>query len=169
MGDAGGSRRFRVGVTGHRTLARPDEVRAQVDRLLDGLEGPLTAVSSLAEGADRLVAHAVLARPEGRLVALLPLEADDYATDFETDASRQEFNELLAAADEVRVISPGPDDDGTREAAYERACVAVLDRCDLLVALWDGAPGRGRGGTAEMVALAGEREHPVHVVTVERA
>src|SRR5439155_12740709 len=28
------------------------------------------------------------------------------------------------------------------------------DRCDVLIALWDGQPARGRGGTAEVVALA---------------
>jgi hypothetical protein len=158
-----------VGVTGHRAVARPDEVAAVVDALLDGLPGPLTAVSSLAEGADRLVAHAVLARPGGRLVALLPLDVGDYATDFADAGSVREFNELVAAADEVRVIPARPDDDDRREAAYERAGLAVLEGCDLLLALWDGAPGRGRGGTAELVAEARRRGHRLEVVSVERA
>ena len=30
----------------------------------------------------------------------------------------------------------------------------VLDRCDVLVAVWDGQPARGRGGTADIVAMA---------------
>lgn len=150
-------------------MAEPDAVRIAVDRALDGLDGAPTAVSSLAEGADRLVARAVLARPGGRLVALLPLERADYATDFADEASQQEFNELLAAADEVEVISPRPDDDASREAAYERAGIAVLERSDLLLALWDGEPGRGRGGTAELVAEARRRGRPVQVIAVERA
>lgn len=149
-------------------MADPVGVRAAVDAVLDGLGGPLTAVSSLAEGADRLVARAVLDRPDGRLVALLPLATEDYETDFVDLASRQEFNDLLAAADESRVIPVHPDDDASREAAYERAGLAVLDGSDLLLALWDGAPGRGRGGTAELVAEARRQGRAVQVIAVER-
>ena len=73
-----------MGVTGHRDLARPDDVAAEVDAVLDRLVGgtyqKVVAVSGLAEGADRLVARRVLARG-GRLVALLPLEPADYISD----------------------------------------------------------------------------------------
>ena len=104
---------------------------------------------------------------ELKTVAVLPFEVPDYATDFASDASRQEFNELLAAADEVLVMPADPGA-ASREAAYERAGLAVLDGCDLLLALWDGAPGRGRGGTADLVAEARRRGHPVEVIAVER-
>lgn len=152
-------------------MADPVAVTAELDALLDRLgEGgavALTAVSSLAEGADRLLAWRVLARAEGRLVALLPLDAVDFATDFESAPSVREFNELLAAADEVQVIPTDPAD-ASREAAYERAGLAVLSGCDVLVALWDGEPSRGRGGTAELVAEARRSGHPVQVVQVVR-
>jgi hypothetical protein len=162
-----------VGVTGHRHLARPDAVAAEVDAVLDRLAGGdgrvLVAVSGLAEGADRLVAQRVLVRPGGRLVALLPLAPVDYVADFADAASVQEFTDLLRAADEDEVITGAPSDDWTREAAYERAGHAMLDRCDVLIALWDGTPGRGRGGTADMVFEAGLIGRPVEVITVERA
>jgi len=157
-------------VTGHRVLARPDEVRRAVDETFDDLVGPGAAVdvvSSLAEGADRLVAHAGLDRG-GSLVALLPLAVADYLDDFADEVSRQEFNDLLAAADEVEVIAPTDPDDASREAAYERAGLAVVQRCDVLVALWDGAVGRGRGGTAALVADARAAGRRVQVVAVDR-
>lgn len=161
-----------VGVTGHRALARPDVVAAEVDAVLDRLAGDgertLVAVSALAEGADRLVAQRVLARPGGRLVALLPFAPVDYIADFADPGSVQEFTDLLAAADEEEVITGAPSDDWTREAAYERAGHAMLDRCDVLLALWDGKPGKGRGGTADMVFEAGLIGRPVEVITVER-
>jgi hypothetical protein len=161
-----------VGVTGHRDLARPDEVAVAVDAVLDRLIGDggrtVVVVSALAEGADRLVAQRVLARPGGRLVALLPFAPVDYVADFADAASVQEFTDLLAAADEYEVITGSPSDDWTREAAYERAGHAMLDRCDVLVALWDGEKGRGRGGTAEMVFEANLIGRPVEVVAVER-
>lgn len=163
---------LRVGVTGHRELADPAQVAAAVDAVLDRLVGgtdqTLVAVSSLAEGADRIVARRVLARPGGRLVALLPLDPVDYVADFADVASVQEFTELLGAADQTEVIRGLPTDDWSREAAYERAGRAVLDRCDVLLALWDGQPARGRGGTAELVADARIVDHPVEVVPVER-
>jgi len=154
----------RVGVTGHRALAEPDEVRREVDAVLDGLTEPLTAVSSLAEGADRLVAQAVLDRG-GRLDVVLPLEPADYETDFADAASRAEFHRLLDAADTVTTVPPA----ATREDAYAAAGDAVVAGCDVLLALWDGEPGRGRGGTAEVVAGARAQGRRVEVLTVVRA
>jgi hypothetical protein len=160
----------RVGVTGHRDvvadLAMVDHLDALLDRL--GPRDRLVAVSSLAEGADRLLARRVL-DGGGALEVLLPLPADDYEDDFGSPASHRAFHDLLAAADRVSVIPPGPDDDGTREAAYERAGLAVVEGCDVLVALWDGKPSRGRGGTAEIVAAARAAGRPVEVVDVHRS
>lgn len=162
-----------VGVTGHRALARPEAVAAEVDAVLDRLVAgsgqTIVVVSGLAEGADRLVARQVLARSGARLVALLPFEPVDYVVDFADAASVEEFTDLLAGADEHEVITGAPSDDWTREAAYERAGHAMLDRCDVLVALWDGQPAKGRGGTAEMVFEANLIGRPVEVITVERA
>ncbi len=49
----------------------------------------------------------------------------------------------------------------SREAAYAGAGRAVLDRCDVLIALWDGLPARGLGGTAELVVEARARALPL--------
>lgn len=162
---------LRVGVTGHRALADPATVADAVDRVLAGLRVPGTAVvavSSLAEGADRIVARCVLAGADGRLEVVLPLAVDDYATDFADPTSRTEYDGLVAAASDVTVVPADPADP-SREAAYERAGRAVLDRCDVLLALWDGRPSRGRGGTAEIVEQARTRGLRVEVVAVERA
>ncbi|MEJ7831655.1 MAG: hypothetical protein WKF79_01975 [Nocardioides sp.] len=162
---------LRVGVTGHRALAAPAVVAGEVDRILDGLRSlsrVVIAVSSLAEGADRIVARRVLAGTAGRLEVVLPLAVDDYATDFADPASRIEYDALLAAASGV-VVVPADPTHPSREAAYERAGRAVLDRCDVLLALWDGRPSRGRGGTAEIIAHARACGLRVEVVAVERA
>jgi hypothetical protein len=39
----------------------------------------------------------------------------------------------------------------------------------MLVAIWDGTPSRGLGGTAEVVALAQESGIPVRIVSAARA
>lgn len=160
---------LRVGVSGHRHLADTGgaarAVDAQLDDLLTDPDTTLVAVSSLAEGADRIVAERALARG-GSLDVQLPLPPDDYAEDF--PATTGEFDALLAAARHVTVVPKDRADD-SREAAYERAGHAVLAECDVLLALWDGEPARGQGGTADMVAQARRAGVPVRVVPVERA
>ena len=160
------ARGLHVGVTGHRHLASPDTVARDVDAVLDRLDASsLTAVSSLAEGADRIVARRILARAGGSLHAVLPLEPDDYRTDFAGSHAQDEFDVLLSQAVTVS-LSPRQE---TREAAYEHAGRAVLDSCDVLLALWDGQPARGRGGTAQLVAEATALGKHVEIIPVERA
>ncbi len=160
-----------MAVTGHRALADPPLVETLVDAVVDRLladpaNDAIAVWSSLAEGADRLVVDRVLARGAGRLSVVLPLPADDYEDDFADAASRAEFRALLARADET--ITVGPDEDGSRESAYERAGREVVDRSEVLLALWDGQPSRGRGGTAEIIEYARDRDRVLEVVLVDR-
>lgn len=161
----GGAGTIVLGVTGHRVLPGGEGLAAEVDGAIDDLAGERTVhlLTSLAEGADRLVAHRVLARTGGTIEAILPLERHDYEDDFADDASRHEFHELLGRAEATEVVS-GP----TRTAAYEAAGFAVVDRSEALLALWDGQPARGEGGTAHVVARARDLGHPVRVVAVAR-
>ena len=101
----------RVGVTGHRILTDLDRLREGIDEALRKIEKAfpaegLTLYSSLAEGADQLVAQAVLGRPGGHLMAVLPLPADEYAQDFLTEAGFVEFERLLRHADKILIQSP---------------------------------------------------------------
>jgi len=161
----GGAGSIVLGVTGHRVLPDAAELAHQVDDAIDDLAGDRTVhlLTSLAEGADRVVAHRVLARDGGTIEALLPLEVDDYEADFADEASIDDFRALLAGAERTEVVT-GP----TRTAAYEAAGFAVVDRSEALLALWDGRPARGAGGTAHVVARAQHLGRPVRVVAVDR-
>jgi hypothetical protein len=150
-----------IGVTGHRILAEVDKLEAGLDvvvrRLEEAFPGRWTVLSALAEGSDRLVAHRLLARVGTRLVAVLPLARDDYEGDFATEASRREFADLLALADEVVEVAPR----ASRDEAYEAGGRAVLERADVMVTIWDGQGAQGRGGTGGIVAEARERGLPI--------
>ena len=165
--------RLRIGVTGHRCLstdpAITDLVLAALQRARDLASrvssSPLaiSIVSSLAEGADRLVAQVGLADPTAQLEAILPLPAEDYRSDFVSAESQEEFNTLLARA--VRVVElPAAE---TREESYEQAGRYVVERCDVLIALWDGQQARGRGGTGDIVDWARDRRVPLLWVHTE--
>jgi hypothetical protein len=150
-----------IGVTGHRFLAErerlDDALSGVVARLAHDRPEPWTVLSALAEGADRLATHHLLGHPGCRLVAVLPLAAADYETDFSTPESRAEFRELLGRADEITVVPPQAD----RDLAYEATGRAVLDRSDLLVAVWDGQDCQGVGGTGAVVQAARDRGTPL--------
>ncbi len=120
-------------------------------------------LSCLAEGADRLVASLGVDYLGAELIATLPMAPDDYRQDFETPDSQQQFDELLAAAGKVIVVdgrsSPADQSQGAaRTLQYARAGAYIVEHCDVLIALWDGQPARGIGGTGQLVdwMIAGE-------------
>src|ERR1022692_3253799 len=184
--------RIRIGVTGHRKLDDPAALQALVKKAIDAevekffpeesrrniervRRAGTTAISfrvlsPLAEGADRVVARAVLANPDARLDVVLPLTLEDYLKDFATEESRKEFEELLGRCRKpvflrARRIQDDRRDPGDqaelRREAYEQVGRYVVDHCDALIAVWDGQPSRGRGGTAEIVQYAQEQNRPI--------
>lgn len=181
-----------IGVTGHRVLPDPERIGASVRevlnaRIFDLFDRPLpanrrdvplafTILTPLAEGADRLVAREALKFPRSEIVVVLPLEKEDYARDFTAAESKAEFEELCQKAGRVYSLEPPfPVSAGTaaaspeeeRKRAYEGAGRHVVDHCDVLIAVWDGKPARGRGGTAEVVAYAREKKRPLIVISSE--
>ena len=149
-------------MTGHRILAELEKIDAGVEVSLSRIERefpgePLTVISSLAEGADRIVARHVLARTGARLIVPLPLPESDYVSDFASQESRAEFLSLLQRANHVEKMSSR----ATRDEAYEAAGEYVLNNSDVLVTIWNGQGAQGRAGTGQMVARARERRIPI--------
>lgn len=158
---------LRVGVTGHRNLDSRDDLLPTIHEAVRGLctrlfgtKGPLPPVvvlSALAEGADRLAAKELMAGAGAALEVVLPLSPEDYLSDFGSVESRAEFLQLLGQAAATWQAPASR----TREEAYERAGHRIVDRSDAVVALWDGRPARGRGGTATIVSYAEEHGVPL--------
>jgi hypothetical protein len=152
--------RLTIGVTGHRKLDNTAGIAARVHQVLEqilrssGPESPtLCVVSPLAEGADRVVAREVLRFPGAILEAILPLSKADYVKDFSTPESRAEFESLLSSAGRIIELPPA----STRNDAYFNVGVFVVDNCDILIAIWNGKPATGHGGTGEIVQYARQR------------
>jgi hypothetical protein len=148
---------LRIAVTGHRRLASTPALSTAIDRALDLITDQLRpsirdrcrliVVSALADGADRVVAERALARPGARLEVILPMPEADYVTDFEPTQSLPEFKHLLSKASWVATIPPSR----TRQDAYLAAGRAVIERADVTIAIWDGLPAAGKGGTGDIV------------------
>lgn len=148
----------RVGITGHQSIpaeALPhitDGIRA----FLTELPAPVDGYSSLADGADQLFAQ-ILLDSGGRLHAIIP--AGNYETSFDGDALRQ-YHRLLHEAASVEELPF----DTPSEGAYDAAGHCVVDHSDILLAVWDGEPARGQGGTADAVNYAHTKRLPVHII-----
>jgi hypothetical protein len=148
--------RLIVGVTGHRDLVAAEKpvIETRVRDLFSGLgkqypDFSLHLLSALAEGADSLAAR--VANEEGiPFTVVLPMAQADYEKDFATDSSLSEFKELLARAERVIELLPGTEKIG-RNSQYAQSGLFISNHCQVLLAVWDGKPNDGVGGTAQIV------------------
>jgi hypothetical protein len=147
-----------VGVTGHRDLRDEDvpQLERQVGRVLDEYlrrspATPLMVLSPLAKGADRLVARVALRRG-ARLVVILPMAETLYKEILKEEGSLDGFQELLAEAESVVVISHDSClDDSACKRQYALAGACVARHSHILLALWDGKKEADVGGTGQIV------------------
>jgi len=154
-----------VGFSGHRQLNDAPGVKRAICEVLESLRretaGEWGALSSAAAGADLLFVRSAFELGM-RWEASLPLPL----VDFEQDFSPQEWSEvkaLIARAERVE-IAPVL---SSREDSYLAGGLDVVNRCDVLLAVWDGRPARGKGGTAEIVAFARTSGRPVVIIHSE--
>jgi hypothetical protein len=161
-----------VGITGHRSHSLNSAAAgALTGRLTDNLrlielagrrlladspeffaeEPPrFRLISPLADGADQAAAEAALALG-WELQAILPFERARYRASLEDEPSRVSFDRLLGRAT-IALELPG---DGDGEVGdYVMTGRATVAHSDILIAVWDGEPARGRGGTAEVASQA---------------
>jgi hypothetical protein len=161
-----------VGVTGHRADVLPEgSVSVLRDRIRDVLERieesgralleaerecfaggqpQLRFVSPIADGADQIAAEVALDLGWD-LQAILPFERAHYRASLANHGARERFDDLLRRATCLLEL-PGDPEHGLD--AYVMTGRATVAHCDMLIAIWDGLPPRGRGGTGEVVQLA---------------
>lgn len=145
---------FVIGVTGHRFLTDVEPLRSGIRRayhalLKEAKAADVVLMTGLADGADRLVMQTLLDEPNLRFHAVLPMSEARYRKTFPDAESRAEFDELLAKSDFVTVLPDLP----TADAGYVNLARFLVERSDGLIALYDGEPAQGPGGTAEVVEM----------------
>jgi hypothetical protein len=154
-----------IGITGHTNLT-PASFPLVTDAVRAALTGyasdELAGVTCLTSGSDQLFAHALLDLG-GTLHVVLP--SADYRERLIAPDDLDEFDTLLDRAATVHTM-PFPT---TGPAAYMAASEHMLARVDSLLAVWDGAPSSGYGGTADVVSAARHRGLPVTVLWPEGA
>jgi hypothetical protein len=149
----------RVGITGHRGLG--PEVEERVRELLsEAVRGydpsELVAVSCIADGPDSWFAETALAHG-GRLEVVVP--ATEYRAGL-PEWHHATYDTLVRQAADVHQTGMT---EPTSEA-YQAGNEILVGLVDELLAVWDGRPARGYGGTADAVDHAERTGVPVRVL-----
>lgn len=150
---------MRLGISGHQDLSPAiiTFVRPAMVKIISDQKDRIVGVSSLAVGADQLFAWIVLEHG-GALHAIIP--CDGYERTFAEPERLKDFQSLLARAAKRETLSyPEPS-----EEAFLAAGHRVVDNSDVLIAVWDGRPAGGKGGTADIVDYARGQNREVRVV-----
>jgi hypothetical protein len=139
-----------VGVTGHQHLEDPKGwgwVRKELKRTMARFPAPWVGLTSLAIGADQLFAGLVL-DAGSPFEVILPNEM--YLESFAPGRERRHFQQLLKKASKVTILKG----EISEEKSYFDAGRKMVQRSDIVVAIWDGKPAKGLGGTGDIVAYA---------------
>jgi len=160
---------IKVGITGHRNILNVSKLTITLDKALKQLASSYklgSIISPLAEGADRLVAEMLMDDYDSKLIVPLPFKMEEYKKDF-SEKSTHEFNKLLEAVTCMYEVDSL--DKHTRSDCYFSAGKEVVNKCDILIALWDGNEADGVskiGGTAYVVDYARKQNKPIiHINT----
>ncbi|MCC3770894.1 hypothetical protein [Streptomyces sp. UNOC14_S4] len=155
---------MRIGITGHRGL--PDEVGGRVrSTLADAIRqyppSGLVGVSCIADGPNAWFAQAVLDHG-GRIEVVIP--AQRYR-DGLPDWHHEPYDALLRQASDIHHTGISESDSQAHMSGSE----LLVGLVDEVLAVWDGQPARGYGGTADVVAYAQRTGVPVRVLWPEGA
>lgn len=150
---------MRVGITGHRGLSK--EIEGQVrsmltDRAATFDSRDLIGISCIADGPDSWWAQTVL-DVGGSLEVVIP--AEQYREGLPA-WHHTEYDHLLSHASDTHPT-------GMKEStsqAHQAGSEILVGLSDALLAIWDGLPARGYGGTADVVSYAERVGVPVIVL-----
>jgi len=155
---------MKIGITGHQQLGS----EATITWLAETLEGVIhqyhidVGLSSLAVGADQLYAE-VLRKAHIPYIAVIPCAG--YETTFQTTGDLERYQELLRGASKRRQLHF----EKPSETAFYEAGKQIANHSDMLIAIWNGQPAKGLGGTGDIVKYALSIKKPVvHLNPVSR-
>jgi len=157
-----------IGFSGHRDVANPEQILEALAGILKDLRhevrGELIGYSSIAIGGDTLFARACMSLGFP-WIAVLPLPQIDFRNDFSAPEWK-EAETLLGLAAQVNTLHEA----ASRDEAYLECGLNTVDEADIVIALWNGKPARGVGGTGDIVDYARTLKKPlilIHPDTIE--
>ena len=134
----------RIGISGHQARPGIDWVWTgdKITKVLQQHAPVSQAFSCLAVGSDQVFALQALSLGIP-VTAVIPLPS--YASYFK-DEDLAAYKALLARCEVVALPC-----NGDAQQAFLNAGIYVANNSEILIAVWDGRPAEGRGGTADIV------------------
>jgi len=159
---------YHIGITGHRNLGNAATLyfvtRALYTLLADAQHRHakgIVALFGMAEGTDTLFAQIAL-HLNIPLIAVIAYAG--FMDDFPPGPLRQQYQHLVSRCQTVYTLPFATRSD----EAYMAAGCWLADHSDLLLAVWNGQPAAGRGGTGDVVAYTQRIGRPIiHIHTIE--
>jgi len=141
---------MRVGITGHQDLGNEETtqwLRKELEDTISQLQIKY-GYSCLALGADQLFAS-ILLKWKIPLIAVIPSKNYEQTFDEKFRSQYKRFLEHAFERIELNYEEPS-------EIAFFDASKLIVNDCDLMIAIWNGLPAKGLGGTADVVKYATE-------------
>lgn len=154
---------MRIGITGHQTRDRIDWswVKNAIRFELSKMVGVEQCLSSLATGSDQVFAEVAL---DLGIPVLAVIPVQGYERYFKGNALAK-YRRLLCQSNVSQLNWSGDD-----ERAFLEAGKHIVEKSDMLFAVWDGRQAEGRGGTGDVVLFAQRSAKPiVHINPIDRS
>lgn len=164
-----------IGIAGHSSLdpRQTEKLEQAVSEAINFIEQQfaqhyLTIFSTLAAGAERLIARQLLKQEAARLIAILPLPQKEYLDEFapENDCCpdspgaelRKELKYWLEHK-AIEIIEMPPS--STRKSAFTKAGNYIAEYSDVLIVLWDGSEDEDDPVTVQILDKAAKMNKPI--------
>lgn len=157
----------KICITGHRKLLKPKDVRDHIHYSLlyfQSLYKELEAITAMASGSDTIFAEEAL-KLGIPVKAIFPFSETEYEKDFSPEEWQRVQTVIANEKCELKIVNQLTDfSDEAKKDAYFAIGVLLVDKADIVLAVWDGLPPGGKGGTADMVRYAKEKGKELHVI-----
>jgi hypothetical protein len=152
----------RVGITGHSNITgeTAELVRVEMSNVISQYakldDAGLIGITCLGRGADQVFAEVVLSL-KGQLEVVVPSKDYDQIPDPKSSARYQRLLRQAVSVREMPFETAGPE-------AYFAATKELIQASEIILAVWDGGPPDGRGGTADAVNFARQAGREIVVI-----
>lgn len=169
----------KIGIIGHRNLQDEHQVEEQIENKIQELLSARKAIefeaySSIAYGADTLFVR-VAEKHKAKIKLILPFPKAEYKETFVTENSEKteerlnEFEKLCERYIPEIVNEEIPKNEAERNQNYFDCGKALIDKSEVLIAIWDGFPVDGIGGTAQILEYAYSEKKEVHIILARKS
>lgn len=164
---------IKIGITGKRDISSDIFVREEIKKKISAIlkkekANSFVAYSAMAKGADTIFADVVTNDFKQPLKIALPFDSAEYEKDFTEAQDLSEYKKWINKIDINEITTKDiPKNQDQRNEAYFSVGKYLVDTCDYMIVVWDELKPRGKGGTAEILGYAKERNKHIEVIPVQ--